>query len=84
MTYKSAEASVVALDTLLERPRRQPAEPDSQPPDTRYLGLADVASGQGQVTRRRLADAEDVTSRKQRFVPGDILYGRLRPELNKV
>ena len=56
---------------------------DKRPSDSsslRYVGLASVASGTGQLT-----DAAE-TARGDSFIfsEGDVLYGRLRPYLNKV
>lgn len=50
------------------------------PGDARYIGLASVASDTGQLT-----DAtETAAGQCFTFEPGDVLYGRLRPYLNKV
>lgn len=50
------------------------------PGESRYIGLASVASGTGQLT-----DAtETAAGQCFAFSPGDVLYGRLRPYLNKV
>jgi Restriction endonuclease S subunits len=50
------------------------------PGASRYIGLASVASGTGQLT-----DAtETAAGQCFAFTPGDVLYGRLRPYLNKV
>jgi hypothetical protein len=50
------------------------------PGESRYIGLASVASGTGQLT-----DAiETASGQCFSFKPGDVLYGRLRPYLNKV
>jgi hypothetical protein len=50
------------------------------PGDARYIGLASVASGSGQLT-----DATETASGQCfTFSSGDVLYGRLRPYLNKV
>lgn len=50
------------------------------PGKSRYIGLASVASGTGQLT-----DAtETAAGQCFAFTPGDVLYGRLRPYLNKV
>lgn len=50
------------------------------PGKSRYIGLASVASGTGQLT-----DATETASGQCfAFSPGDVLYGRLRPYLNKV
>jgi hypothetical protein len=50
------------------------------PGESRYIGLASVASGTGQLT-----DAVETASGQCfSFEAGDVLYGRLRPYLNKV
>lgn len=50
------------------------------PGDARYIGLASVASNAGQLT-----DAVETASGQSfTFEAGDVLYGRLRPYLNKV
>jgi len=51
-----------------------------KPGDARYIGLASVASGTGQLTEA----IETASGQCFAFEPGDVLYGRLRPYLNKV
>lgn len=48
--------------------------------ESRYIGLASVASGTGQLTEA----IEAASGQCFAFEPGDVLYGRLRPYLNKV
>lgn len=50
------------------------------PGESRYIGLASVASGTGQLTEA----IETASGQCFAFKPGDVLYGRLRPYLNKV
>jgi type I restriction enzyme, S subunit len=50
------------------------------PGDTRYIGLASVSSGTGQLTNA----VETAMGQCFAFESGDVLYGRLRPYLNKV
>jgi type I restriction enzyme, S subunit len=50
------------------------------PGESRYIGLASVASGTGQLTEA----IETAGGQCFAFEPGDVLYGRLRPYLNKV
>lgn len=46
-----------------------------------YIGLADVVGGTGELAQK----SEEESARSAlRFQPGDVLYGRLRPRLNKV
>lgn len=50
------------------------------PGETRYIGLASVAGNTGQLTNA----VETATGACFRFEKGDVLFGRLRPYLNKV
>lgn len=50
-------------------------------PQARYVGLEHIDSGE--ITIRRFGYATDVKSAKAVFHPGDILYGKLRPYLEK-
>ncbi len=50
------------------------------PGESWYIGLASVASGTGQLTEA----IETASGQCFSFKPGDVLYGRLRPYLNKV
>jgi type I restriction enzyme S subunit len=54
----------------------------SEASKARYIGLEHIESG----TKRLVGEgtAADVHSAKNVFRPGDVLYGRLRPYLNKV
>lgn len=50
-----------------------------------YIGLENITSGLGTLTGETLVnDPKEIKSLKNRFVRGDILYGKLRPNLNKV
>ena len=52
----------------------------STPGDKRYIGLASVASHSGQLTNA----VEAASGQCFEFMADDVLYGRLRPYLNKV
>lgn len=70
------QLSNAPLGQLVSFERQLVATPGSQ----RYIGLASVASHTGQLT-----DAvESATGQCFAFQPQDVLYGRLRPYLNKV
>jgi type I restriction enzyme S subunit len=47
----------------------------------RYIGLEHIDSGESRV--KRWGCARNVQSAKNRFHPGDVLYGKLRPYLDK-
>lgn len=49
--------------------------------DRAYVGLEHIKSGD--IVMREVASARTVRSSKWAFQPGDILYGKLRPYLNK-
>lgn len=49
-----------------------------------YLGLENVRSETGELVAFEPRSASDIKSRSRVFRSGDVLFGRLRPELNKV
>ena len=50
-----------------------------------YIGLENISQGTGQLVGSvDVDDASEIRSAKNLFYAGDILYGRLRPNLNKV
>lgn len=49
-----------------------------------YIGLEHIESNTGNILSVNKEYGRDIKSLKNQFVPGDILYGRLRPYLNKV
>jgi type I restriction enzyme S subunit len=49
-----------------------------------YLGLEDIEKVTGNIVKTSMENAEDLKSTKFRFTPNHILYGKLRPYLNKV
>ena len=50
------------------------------PPDTKYVGLENIEKDTGRI---QAVDAEGIRSTKNIFETGNILYGKLRPYLNK-
>jgi len=48
------------------------------------LDLRDIEKGTGRLLNRVRASERKSKSTKSRFLPGDVLYGKLRPYLNKV
>jgi hypothetical protein len=49
-----------------------------------YLGLEHIRSGSGELVSFAQRPANSVKSRSKVFRRGDVLFGRMRPELNKV
>ena len=58
----------------------EPVKPGERP-DALYLGLEHLASGR--LVRIGGGQASDMRSNTSAFQPGDVLYGKLRPYLNK-
>jgi type I restriction enzyme S subunit len=74
----------VALGTILHRQRDLLSPSDF--PNTRFnsVGLEDIGGdGTGEVSAQQVEGTE-LASAKAQFKSGDLLYGRLRPYLNKV
>ncbi|RDD60595.1 restriction endonuclease subunit S [Ferruginivarius sediminum] len=65
----------------LVQPRKEKVTP-SQSPSLPFIGMEDVESHSMRLLATRSFGA--MRSAASRFYPGDILYGRLRPYLNKV
>src|SRR5579863_4624464 len=51
-----------------------------------FVGLEQIEAGTGRLTigDQQLTKGAQILSMKNAFQPGDILYGKLRPNLNKV
>jgi len=52
--------------------------------ETRFIGLQHIEPNTGRRIGEDLIQIEELAGRKFRFAPGDIVYGYLRPYLNKV
>ena len=68
------------LGQLLE-PSKQKSDPTKEK-ESNYIGLEHIEKDTGKVLR--YGTSKEVRSQKNRFHSGDLLYGRLRPYLNKV
>ena len=59
--------------------------PETLPGPVVYVGLENITQDSGQISGDIVTDdPSDIKSMKNVFCPGDILYGKLRPNLNKV
>jgi len=67
----------VKLETIC-RPRKEQILPRV---DDKYIGLEHLDSGE--IAIKRFGNGCEVRSSKNKFYPGDILYGKLRPYLDK-
>ncbi|MCI0701436.1 MAG: restriction endonuclease subunit S, partial [Planctomycetia bacterium] len=61
---------------------KEGVNPDDVEPDTPYLGLEHIP--RRSFTPTEFGSVDSVASRKWRFLPGDILFGKLRPYFHKV
>lgn len=52
--------------------------------EVNYIGLENISQGSGEIEGKILVSPQDIKSTKTVFQEGDILYGKLRPNLNKV
>ena len=73
------EGSTVCLSDLCELVADS-IDPATRPADL-YLGLEHLTSGR--LVPTEVGQASDVQSSKSSFQPGDVLYGKLRPYLDK-
>lgn len=83
----SSVASGFPLRTLREVVRERQGATDPQQLGDQYisyLGLEHVRSGSGELVEFAQRPANSVKSRSKIFRKGDVLFGRMRPELNKV
>jgi type I restriction enzyme S subunit len=70
---------------LVLRLRNEIVHPRDLPSgDSIFVGLEHVESGTGRRIGQLQIRLQDLTGRKSRFYPGDIVYGYLRPYLSKV
>jgi type I restriction enzyme M protein len=73
----------VNLDEVLDRVSEQ-VNPKDRAGEIFYIGLENIESGSGIMTQNSLSKYEEIRSSKNVFKKGDLLYGKLRPNLNKV
>lgn len=82
MSARAKRWTRVGLGTLVHTDRT-PCRPEDIPPGALYIGLEHVVSEVGVHRGAPAADA-GIRSAKHRFERGDILFGKLRPNLRKV
>jgi restriction endonuclease S subunit len=59
-------------------------DPQSKSGRAFYIGLENIESGSGQLVGQTDTPYQDIKSTKISFQAGNVLYGKLRPNLNKV
>ena len=79
----SGEWPFVEVKTLF-RKADETILPESLPGPINYVGLENISQNSGQLLGQVIKDdPKEIKSLKNVFKPGDILYGKLRPNLNK-
>lgn len=72
------------LGDIVDYGKAEKAEPRDIPDDAWVLELEDIEKDTSRVLRRAKFRERQSKSTKNKFYPGDVLYGKLRPYLNKV
>lgn len=78
--WREKDQEVVQLRDIVNL-RRETVQPDDSNKELNFVGLKYIDSGVS--TLKRWGDASEVKSVKSRFYPNDVLYGKLRPYLDK-
>lgn len=79
----NSEFELVSLEALVHE-RREHITLTASDKNVNYIGLENIESQTGRVVSFIPRQGEEIKSTCKRFYQGDILYGRLRPALNKV
>jgi type I restriction enzyme S subunit len=74
----------VRLGDIAEYDAAVKVEPKNIPDDGWLLELEDIEKDTSKILQRRTFEEKQSLSNKARFFAGDVLYGKLRPYLNKV
>ena len=86
-TVTNSQASVYPMKSLRELVTESKSAVDPQgltAESINYLGLENVRSMTGELVEFEPRHPSQVKSRSKTYCEGDVLFGRLRPELNKV
>lgn len=79
-----ASWALTALGTVVDYGKTDKAEPSELRSDDWILELEDIEKDSSRLLQRVTFSARKSKSTKSRFAVGDVLYGKLRPYLNKV
>ena len=75
---------VLKLGDVVRYGRTEKVEPESIPDEAWILELEDIEKNTSRILQRHRFAERRSKSTKNRFSAGDVLYGKLRPYLNKV
>jgi type I restriction enzyme S subunit len=80
-----AEHETTLLEELVEQTNER-ITPSIDSPDeiVNYIGLANIQSNTGELVNFEPVQGKEILSSSPKFAKGDILFGRMRPYLNKV
>jgi type I restriction enzyme M protein len=73
----------VRLCEVLDKVSEQ-VDPQKKTGEVYYVGLENIESNSGRIVGEPITKYEEIKSLKNSFNSGDLLYGKLRPNLNKV
>lgn len=73
----------IRLGEILDKASEQ-VDPQRKAGEVFYIGLENIESGSGRIVGKPKSKFAEIKSLKNSFKPGDLLYGKLRPNLNKV
>lgn len=76
--------ALTTLGTVTDYGRTEKVEPEDIPDGAWVLELEDIEKDSSRILKRRTQSERQSLSTKNRFGAGDVLYGKLRPYLNKV
>ncbi len=74
---------MVTFDKILDRVSSS-IDPKNKKGEVFYVGLENIESNSGSIAGNLMTNYQEIKSLKNSFKSGDILYGKLRPNLNKV
>ena len=80
---KLDDVEMVELGEIFEKVKEQ-IDPKKETGNVVYIGLENIESNTGQITGDVETEISEIKSLKTKFEKGDILFGKLRPNLNKV
>jgi type I restriction enzyme, S subunit len=81
---RPASWALTTLGTVVDYGKTDKAEPSELRGDDWILELEDIEKDSSRLLQRVTFSARQSKSTKSRFAVGDVLYGKLRPYLNKV
>lgn len=80
---KLEDVKMVELGGIFEKVNEQ-IDPKKETGSVTYVGLENIESNTGQIVGNIETEISEIKSLKTKFRKGDILFGKLRPNLNKV